>query len=151
MEEHEMSQEIIIQPGMNGVYLRGRFVGEIPERRWLEIKIAVRSDRRLWRAQGRILLRTVSRTLGFAFICVPLGLFWTVVFLGWLGHPVPLGAHAGELLNHPALTLSGVVLAIAAMNAIGIKLGFVNYFAKARSALVKEYLELDEVGDVTVR
>ena len=151
MEDFEMREEIIIKPGMHGVYLRGHYVGEIPEREWLEIKIAVRGNRGLWRAQGRNLLRTLSRTLGFAFISVPLGLFWSAVFLGWLGRPVACGTHVGELLNHPMLVLPGIVLAWAAMNAIGIRLGFVDYFAKARSALVKEYLELEDVGDVAVR
>ncbi|MGE5624190.1 MAG: hypothetical protein ACM3ZT_01425 [Bacillota bacterium] len=146
-----MSREIVIQPGMHGVYLRGHFVGEIPEREWLKIKIAVRGNRQLWRAQARNLLRTASRTLGFAFVSVPLGLFWTAVFLGWLGRPVTFGSHVGELLTHPMLVLPGIVLAIAAMDAIGIRLGAVNYFAKARSALVKEYLEINDSGDVTVR
>ena len=143
-----------IQEKMRPVYLGGRMVGAIPESEWLFIVAEVSSNRRLWEAQARNALRVVARVFGFAFIGVPLGLFWTAVLLGWLGKPVffpGAGEHVGALLAHPDLAVAGIALAVAAMSAIGIKLGFVNYFAKARSALVKERLGLEEPGQATVR
>ena len=149
-----MSKVDAIQEKMRPVYIGRRFVGEIPEAEWLFIVAEVSSNRSLWKAQARNLLRVAARVFGFGFIGVPLGLFWTAVLLGWLGKPVffpGAGEHVGALLAHPDLAVAGVALAVAAMSAIGIKLGFVNYFAKARSALVKERLGLDEPGLCTVR
>lgn len=149
-----MSNVEAIQEKMRPVYIGRRFVGEIPEAEWLFIVAEVGSNRRLWEAQARNGLRVMARVFGFGFIGVPLGLFWTAVLLGWLGKPVffpGAGEHVGALLGHPDLAVAGVALAVAAMSAIGIKLGFVNYFAKARSALVKERLGLEEPGQATVR
>lgn len=149
-----MSKVEAIQEKVRPVYIGRRFVGEIPETEWFFIIAEVGSNRRLWEAQARNLLRVAARVFGFGFIGVPLGLFWTAVLLGWLGKPVffpGAGEHVGALLAHPDLAVAGVALAVAAMSAIGIKLGFVNYFAKARSALVKERLGLEEPGQATVR
>jgi hypothetical protein len=143
-----------VREKMRPVYIGRRLVGEMPEAEWLFIVAEVSSNRRLWEAQVKNLLRVAVRTLGFAFIGVPLGLFWTAVLLGWLGKPVffpGAGEHIGALLGHPDLAIAGVALAVAAMSALGIKLGFVDYFAKARSALVKERLGLDQPGQATVR
>jgi hypothetical protein len=149
-----MSNVDVMQGKMRPVYIGRRLMGEIPESEWLFIVAEVSSNRRLWEAQVKNALRVVVRVFGFAFIGVPLGLFWTAVLLGWLGKPVffpGAGEHIGALLGHPDLALAGVALAVAAMSAIGIKLGFVNYFAKARSALVKERLGIDEPGECSVR
>ena len=149
-----MSNVEAIQVKMRPVYIGHRLVGEIPETEWLYIVAEVSVNRRLWEAQAKNVLRVIARVFGFAFIGVPLGLFWTAVLLGWLGKPVffpGAGEHIGVLLSHPDLATAGVALAVAAMSAIGIKLGFVNYFAKARSALVKERLGLEEPGQATVR
>lgn len=143
-----------IQERMRPVYIGRQHVGEISEQDWTVIVTDVRSNRLLWQAQARNGVRVLSRALGFGFISVPLGVFWTAVTLGWLGKPVAFpgpGQHVGELLRHPDLVAPGIVLAIAAMFAIGLRLGYVDYFAKARSALVKERLGIDEPGQCRVR
>ncbi|HEV7165688.1 MAG: hypothetical protein ACHQAZ_07660 [Gammaproteobacteria bacterium] len=142
------------QDRMRPVYIGGRFMGEIAESEWHFIVDGVRSNRRIWQAQAMNVLRVASRTLGFGFISVPLGIFWTAATLGWLGKPVAFpgpGEHIGALLGHPDIVAAGIALAVAAMLAIGLKLGFVNYFAKAQSALVKAHLGLDEPGECSVR
>jgi hypothetical protein len=149
-----MSEVEAIQEKMRPVYIGRRFVGEIPESEWLFIEDEVRANRRIWQAQALNVVRVVARALGFGFISVPLGVFWTAVALGWLGKPVFFpgpGQHIGALLSQPALVAAGVALAVAAMLSIGLKLGYVNFFAKAQSALVKEHLGLDEPGDCVVR
>ena len=149
-----MSELEAVQEKTRPVYIGSRFVGEISEQDWFTIVTSVRSNRLLWQAQMHNVLRVASRSLGFGFISVPLGVFWTAVVLGWLGKPVDFphqGQHIGELLSHPRVVVAGVTLAVAAMLAIGLELGFVNYFAKARSALVKERLGLDEPGQCRVR
>ncbi|HEV2332622.1 MAG TPA: hypothetical protein VGV16_05625 [Gammaproteobacteria bacterium] len=149
-----MSEVETIQERMRPVYIGRYLVGEISEEDWAVIVADVRSNRLLWQAQARNVLRVLSRALGFGFISVPLGVFWTAVTLGWLGKPVDFpqpGQHIGELLRHPEIVAAGIVLAIAAMLAIGLRLGYVDYFAKARSALVKERLGLDQPGMCKVR
>lgn len=143
-----------IQDKMRPVYIGRRLVGEISAHDWTIIVTDVRANRLIWQAQARNTIRVLSRALGFGFISVPLGVFWTAVTLGWLGRPVDFpqpGQHIGALLHHPHIVAAGVALAVAAMLAIGLRLGFVNYFAKARSALVKERLGLDEPGQCKVR
>lgn len=146
-----MVQVYTVREKQRSVYLRGQFVGEIPEESWLRIAAEVRANPQIWRAQRRNLVRTLSRALGFGFISVPLGVFWSAFILALFGHPIALGTHVGELLTHPSLVLPGIVLAIAAMSAIGLKLGYVNFFAKARSALVKAHLDIEDLGDVSIR
>jgi hypothetical protein len=139
---------------MRPVYLDGRLVGGIPQEEWQFIVAEVSTNRRIWAAQVKNAIRVAARVFGFGFICVPLGIFWAAVLLGWLGKPVFFpgsGEHIGALLSHPDLALAGIALAVGAMSALGIKLGFVNYFAKARSALVKDRIGLDEPGHCTVR
>lgn len=149
-----MSEVETIQERMRPVYIGRHIVGEISEQDWAVIVADVRSNRLLWQAQVRNGVRVLSRVLGFGFISVPLGVFWTAVTLGWLGRPVDFpqpGQHIGELLHHPDVVAPGIVLAIAAMLAIGLRLGYVDYFAKARSALVKERLGIDQPGQCRVR
>ena len=149
-----MSEVETIQERMRPVYIGRHLVGEISEEDWAVIVADVRSNRLLWQAQARNVIRVLSRTLGFGFISVPLGVFWTAVTLGWLGKPVDFpqpGQHIGELLRHPDIVAAGVALAIAAMLSIGLRLGYVDYFAKARSALVKERLGIDQPGQCRVR
>lgn len=149
-----MSEVETVEERMRPVFIGGRPAGEIPESEWNFIVAQVDSNRRIWRAQALNLLRVVARVLGFGFVSVPLGVFWTATVLGWLGKPVFFpgpGEHVGALLSHPEIVAAGVALAVAAMRAIGIKLGYVNYFAKARGVLVKEHLGLDEPGPCSVR
>jgi len=149
-----MSEVETIQERMRPVFIGRHIVGEISEEDWAVIVADVRSNRLLWQAQVRNMVRVLSRALGFGFISVPLGVFWTAVTLGWLGKPVDFpqpGQHIGELLRHPNIVAPGIVLAIAAMLAIGLRLGYVDYFAKARSALVKERLGIDIPGMCKVR
>lgn len=146
-----MVEVYTVREKMRSVYLHGQFVGEIPEETWQRIVAQVWANPQIWRAQRRNLVRTLSRALGFGFISVPLGVFWSGFILALFGHPIPLGGHVGELLTHPSLVLPGIVLAIAAMSALGLRLGFVNFFAKARGALVKAHLDIDDLGDVSIR
>ena len=149
-----MSEVHAIHEKLLPVYIGGRFVGEIPEGEWLSIVDEVRANRRIWAAQARNVLRVILRALGFGFVSLPLGIFWAAVTLGWLGKPVVFpgpGAHIGALLNQPAIAAAGIALAVAAMLALGLKVGYVNFFAKAQSALVKAHLGLDEPGDCVVR
>ncbi len=149
-----MSEVQVANERMHPVYIGRRFVGEISDEDWIFILAEVNTNSRLWEAQLHNLVRVAARVLGFGFISVPLGVFWTAVVFGWLGKPVAFpgpGQHIGELMGHPELVAAGVALAVGAMLALGLKLGYVNFFAKARSALVKERLGLDEPGDCTVR
>jgi hypothetical protein len=136
------------------VFVGRRYVGEIPEREWRFIVSHVQADGLIWEAQAKNLMRVLARLAGFGFISVPLGVFWTAVILGWIGKPIAMGGpswHVGELLSYPGLVAAGVALAVGSMMALGMKLGFVNYFAKARSALLKDRLEIDEPGPCEVR
>ena len=149
-----MSDVEVIQERMRRVYIGRRFVGEIPESDWFFIVDVVRANKLIWRAQALNVLRVAARALGFGFVSMPLGVFWTAAALGWLGKPVFFpgpGAHIGALLNQPAIAVAAVALGVGAMLLIGIKLGYVNFFAKAQSALLKERLGLDEPGDCSVR
>jgi hypothetical protein len=153
-EGNEMSEMEAVQGRMRPVYIGRRFVGEIPEQEWLAIVAEVASNRRIWEAQANNALRMATRVLGFAFISVPLGVFWAAIISGWLGRPVAWpgsGSHVGALMARPDLMLAGITLAVAGMIAIGLRLGYVNFFARARSALVKERLEIDTPGQCTVR
>jgi len=145
-----MSDVETIGARMRPVYIGRRLVGEIPENEWLFILHEVGENHELWRAQVKNLLRVAARILGLGFISVPLGIFWTAVILRWLGKPVAFEGHVGALLSHPELVVAGVALAVGAMRALGIKLGYVNYFAKARSALLKDHLEIDVPGECRV-
>jgi hypothetical protein len=154
VEESGMSDVEVMQERMRRVYIGRRFVGEISESDWFFIVDEVRSNRLIWQAQALNVLRVLARALGFGFIIMPLGVFWTAVTLGWLGKPVFFpgpGSHIGALLNQPAIAVAAVALGVGAMLAIGIKLGYVNFFAKAQSALLKERLGLDEPGQCSVR
>lgn len=136
------------------VYLNRRVVGEIPEAEWMTISSYVSTNGVIWEAQLKNLLRVVARLAGFGFMSVPLGVFWTAVMLSWIGKPVMIGGpdwHVGMLLSHPQLVAAGIALAVGSMMALGLKLGYVNYFAKARSALLKEHLSIDEPGQLRVR
>lgn len=149
-----MSEVETMQDRMRPVYIDGRFVGEIPENDWHFIVGEVRSNRRIWAAQARNALRVIARAIGFGFISVPLGVFWTAVTFGWLGKPVAFpgpGEHIGTLLGHPDMVAAGIALAVAAMLALGLRPGYINYFARAQSALVKERLGLDQPGQCKVR
>jgi hypothetical protein len=142
------------QERMVPVFMNRRAVGEIPEAEWLALSSYVSTNGVIWEAQLRNVLRVVARLVGFGFISVPLGVFWTAVMLGWIGKPIEVGGpgwHVGELLSHPQLVAAGIALAVGSMMALGLKLGFVNYFAKARSALLKEHLGIDEPGQCSVR
>ena len=145
-----MAEVQAVHGKMHAVYIGRRFVGEISEEDWTFILAEVNTNSRLWEAQARNLVRVVSRIVGFAFISVPLGVFWTAVTLGWLGKPIALGTHVGALLAEPRLVVAGIALAVGSMLALGLKLGYVNFFAKARSALVKERLGIEEPGDCRV-
>jgi hypothetical protein len=139
---------------MRPVFMGRRYVGEIPEREWLFIVSHVQADGALWEAQLKNLLRVVARLLGFGFLSVPIGIFWTAAMLGWIGKPVTVGGfegHVGGLLSQPALLTAAVALGVGSMMALGLKLGYVNYFAKARSALLKDRLEIQEPGQCSVR
>jgi hypothetical protein len=57
----------------------------------------------------------------------------------------------GALLSQPALLTAAVALGVGSMLLLGLRLGFVNYFAKARSALLKERLGIEEPGHCSVR
>ena len=139
---------------MRPVFMGRRYVGEISEREWLFIVSHVQADGIIWEAQIKNLLRVAARLAGFGFISVPIGVFWTAAMLGWMGKPITVGGiqgHVGALLNQPALMAAAVALGVGSMLALGLKLGFVNYFAKARSALLKDRLEIAEPGQVEVR
>lgn len=135
------------------VHIAGRFVGDIPESEWNFIVAEVHANPRLWKAQFWNTLRVAARVLGFGFISVPLGVFWVGVVFGWLGRPINIpgpGAHVGALLNNPAIAAAAVALAVGALLASGLKLGYVNFFARARSALLKEHLGIDDPGQCSV-
>lgn len=149
-----MSDVETIHERMRQVYIGGRFVGEIAESEWHSIVDGVRANRRIWQAQAMNLVRVLARILGFGFISVPLGVFWTAAVFGWLGKPVSFpgpSEHIGALLSHPDIAAAGIALAVAAMLSIGLKLGYINYFARAQSALLKAHLGLDEPGQCNVR
>lgn len=149
-----MSELELLHERMRGVYIGRRFVGEIPESEWLAIADYVRGNPVIWQAQARNLLRVVGRVFGFGFISVPLGVFWTAAMLGWIGKPIAIGGidgHVGGLLSQPGLIIAAVALGVGAMRALGLKLGYVNFFSKAHSALLKERLGLDEPGECSVR
>jgi hypothetical protein len=136
------------------VYMNRRVVAEIPESEWQAIAAYVSTNGVIWEAQIKNLLRVVARLVGFGFISVPVGVFWTAAMLGWMGKPIEVGGlehHVGALLGQPALMAAAVALGVGSMLALGLKLGFVNYFAKARSALLKEHLGIDEPGHCRVR
>ena len=136
------------------VFIGQRYVGEIPEREWQFIVSHVQADGALWEAQFKNLLRVVARLMGFGFLSVPIGIFWTAAMLGWVGKPVSVGGfegHVGALLQEPALLAAAVALGVGSMMALGLKLGYVNYFAKARSALLKDRLDIAEPGQCSVR
>lgn len=136
------------------VYLNRRVIAEIPEAEWRAIESYVSTNGVIWEAQLKNLLRVALRLVGFFFISVPIGVFWTAAMLGWMGKPIEVGGiehHVGALLSQPALLTAAVALGVGAMLALGLKLGFVDYFAKARSALLKEHLGIDEPGRCSVR
>lgn len=148
-----MTEAQALKARMRPVYIGRRLVGEIPENEWLFILHEVGENRELWRAQVKNLFRVAARILGLGFISMPLGIFWTAAILGWLGKPVAIGGaegRVGALLDQPLLVIAGVALAVGAMRALGIKLGYVNYFAKARSVLLKDRLEIDVPGQCRV-
>ncbi|HSN18498.1 MAG TPA: hypothetical protein VLV87_09860 [Gammaproteobacteria bacterium] len=139
---------------MRPVFIGRHYVGEIAEREWLFIISHVQADGAIWEAQLKNLVRVVARLMGFGFLSVPIGIFWTAAMLGWIGKPVTVGGfqgHVGALLEQPALLAAAVALGVGSMMALGLKLGYVNYFAKARSALLKDRLEIEEPGQCTVR
>jgi len=139
---------------MRPVFMGRRYVGEIPEREWLFIVSHVQADGVIWEAQIRNLVRVAARLAGFGFLSVPIGIFWTAVMLGWAGKPILVGGfegHVGALLNQPPLLAAAIALGVGSMMALGLKLGYVNYFAKARSALLKDRLEIEEPGQCRVR
>ncbi len=149
-----MAKAATVPERMHPVYVGRRQVGEIQESEWLFIVAHVHASPEVWHAQALNVLRVVARALGFGFISVPLGVFWTAAVLGWLGKPVFFpgpGAHIGALFSQPAIVIAGIALAVGVMLALGLKLGYVNYFAKARSALLKEHLGLEEPGQCSVR
>jgi hypothetical protein len=149
-----MSNMEVAQERMRPVYIDRRWVAEVPEEEWSFIVSYVGTNGAIWQAQLQNALRVVMRLIGFGFISVPLGVFWTAVMLGWVGKPIEIGGagwHVGQLLSHPELVAAGIALAVGSMMALGLKLGYVNYFAKARSALLKEHLGLDEPGQCSVR
>lgn len=136
------------------VYMNGRVVAEVPEAQWRTIVVYVSTNGVIWEAQLKNALRVIARLIGFGFISVPVGVFWTAAMLGWIGKPIEVGGlehHVGALLNQPALLAAAVALGVGSMLALGLKLGFVNYFAKARSALLKEHLGIEEPGQCSVR
>lgn len=136
------------------VYMNGRVMAEIPEAEWQAIAAYVSTNGVIWEAQLRNVLRVAGRVVGFGFISVPVGVFWTAAMLGWMGKPIEVGGiqhHVGALLDQPALMAAAVALGVGSMLLLGLKLGYVNYFAKARSALLKEHLGIDEPGHCRVR
>ena len=136
------------------VYMNGRVVAEIPETEWQAITGYVGTNGVIWEAQLKNALRVAGRLVGFGFISVPVGVFWTAAMLGWVGKPIEVGGlehHVGALLSQPALLAAAVALGVGSMLLLGLRLGFVNYFAKARSALLKERLGIDEPGHCRVR
>lgn len=143
--------EAVQEDKMMTVYIGRRQVGEIPERVWLHIVDNVRQNRIIWEAQVKNMFRVIGRVFGFTFICIPLGMFWSAVILAWLGKPIPFGGHVGAIVEQPQVVLAGTLMAVTAMLALGIKPGYVNYFAKAQSALLKAHLDIEEPGDCTVR
>ena len=149
-----MSDMEAVDARMRRVYMGRRLMGEIAEDEWLAINAYVAVNGLLWQAQMKNALRVLARLIGFGFISVPLGVFWTAVMLGWIGKPIAIGGpdwHVGTLLSHPDVVAAGIALAVGSMLALGLKLGFVNYFEKARSALLKEHMELEEPGPFSVR
>jgi hypothetical protein len=149
-----MSNMEVVQRRMRPVYLERRWVGEIEEDEWRFIASHVSTNGAIWEAQLKNAVRVVARLIGFGFLSVPVGIFWTAVMLGWIGKPVAVGGfegHVGALLNQPPLLAAAIALGVGAMMALGFKLGYVNYFAKARSALLKEHLEIAEPGQCSVR
>jgi hypothetical protein len=139
---------------MRAVYIGRRFMGEIPEAEWNTIVAYVSTNGAIWEAQVKNLFRVAARLLGFGFISLPIGVFWTAAMLGWLGKPITIGGiegHVGGLLNQPAILAAAVAMGVGSMLAIGLKLGYVNYFAKARSALLKERLDVTEPGECSIR
>jgi hypothetical protein len=136
------------------VYLNGRVMAEIPAAEWQAITAYVSTNGVIWEAQVKNALRIVGRLVGFGFISVPVGVFWTAAMLGWMGKPIEVGGlehHVGALLGQPALMAAAVALGVGSMLLLGLRLGYVNYFAKARSALLKEHLGIDEPGHCSVR
>jgi hypothetical protein len=149
-----MSNMEVTQERMRPVYLERRWVAEIQEDEWRFIVSYVSTNGAIWEAQLKNVVRVLARLAGFGFISVPLGVFWTAAMLGWLGKPITVGGfegHVGALLSQPSLLAAAVALGVGAMLALGLKLGYVNYFAKARSALVKEHLGIQEPGQCSVR
>lgn len=149
-----MSNMEVAQRRMRPVYLERRWVGEIAEDEWRFIVSHVSTNGAIWEAQLKNAVRMVARLIGFGFISVPVGVFWTAAMLGWLGKPIEVGGlehHVGALLGEPALMTAAVALGVGSMMALGLKLGYVNYFAKARSALLKEHLDITEPGRCSVR
>jgi hypothetical protein len=149
-----MSNMEVTQERMRPVYIDRRWVAEMPEEEWNFIVSYVSTNGAIWQAQLQNALRVVMRLMGFGFLSVPIGIFWTAAMLGWMGKPITVGGfegHVGALLNQPTLLAAAVALGVGSMMALGLKLGYVNYFAKARSALVKEHLGLDEPGQCSVR
>jgi hypothetical protein len=136
------------------VYMNGRVIAEMPEAEWRAIVVYVSTNGVIWEAQLKNALRVILRLIGFGFISVPVGVFWTAAMLGWMGKPIEVGGiehHVGALLSQPALMTAAVALGVGSMMALGLKLGYVNYFAKARSALLKEHLGIEEPGQCRVR
>ena len=136
------------------VYMNGRMVAEIPAAEWQAISAYVGTNGVIWEAQLKNALRVAGRLVGFGFISVPVGVFWTAAMLGWVGKPIEVGGlehHVGALLSQPALLAAAVSMGVGSMLLLGLRLGFVNYFAKARSALLKEHLGIDEPGHCSVR
>lgn len=150
-----MSQAQVIEDRLCRVYIGHRLVGEISEAEWRAINNYVSMNGLIWHAQMMNLLRVVARVAGFGFISVPIGVFWTAAMLGWMGKPIEVGGfehHVGGLLSQPELLAAALAMGVGAMLAIGMKLGYVNYFAKARNALLKERLEIMDIpGKCTVR
>jgi len=149
-----MSNMEVAQERMRPVYLERRWVGEISEDEWRFIVGYVSTNGAIWEAQLRNMVRMLARLVGFGFISVPLGVFWTAAMLGWMGKPITVGGfegHVGALLGQPPLLAAAIALGVGAMMALGLKLGYVNYFAKARSALLKEHLGIQEPGQCSVR
>ncbi len=146
--------EAIDDARMHRVYIGRRLMGEISETEWRAIVSYVGMNGLIWHAQMMNLLRVALRLAGFGFISVPIGVFWTAAMLGWVGKPVTVGGiegHVGALLANPSLMAAAIALGVGSMLAIGLKLGYINYFEKARNALLKERLEITEPGNCTVR
>lgn len=150
-----MSEAQAIEERLCRVYIGSRLVGEIPEAEWHAIRNYVSMNGLIWHAQMMNLLRVGARIVGFGFISVPIGVFWTAAILGWMGKPITVGGiqgHVGALLDQPPLLAAAIAMGVGAMLAIGMKVGYVNYFAKARTALLKERLEITDIpGKCSVR